>query len=140
MEGKRGQECVLRFKVMVTRVQVMERWIKAPDEEAAVARIREELDQPYAYVGHWETRASEVEVVEVEEAKLVPPEVLDETGPTLLTLRAAADALGVPYSAVYNLARRGEIGCTLIGSRRYISREDLMKFVRASTRPGTAGD
>ena len=55
----------MRFKVMVTRVQVMERWVKAADEEDAAAQIHEELDQPYAYVGHWDTKSSEVEIVGV---------------------------------------------------------------------------
>lgn len=130
----------MRFKVMVTRVQVMERWVKAADEEDAAAKIREELDQPYAYVGHWDTKSSEVEIVEVQESKMAPSVVFDSSGPPLLTLRAAADSLGVPYSAIYNLARRGKIGCTLIGSKRYISQEDLLAFVRANTIPGVAVD
>lgn len=130
----------MRFKVMVTRVQVMERWVRAADEEDAAAKIHEELDQPYAYVGHWDTKSSEVEIVDVQETKAAPSAALDESGPPLLTLRAAADSLGVPYSAIYNLARQGKIGCTLIGSKRYISREDLLTFVRANTFPGVAGD
>lgn len=130
----------MRFKVMVTRVQVMERWVKAADEEDAAAKIHEELDQPYAYVGHWDTKSSEVEIVEVQQTKAAPSVAVDAGGPPLLTLRAAADSLGVPYSAIYNLARRGKIGCTLIGSKRYISREDLLAFIRANTIPGVAGD
>lgn len=60
----------MRFKVIVTRVQVMERWIKAADEEDAAAKTHEELDQPNAYVGHWDTKSSEVAIVEVQETKM----------------------------------------------------------------------
>lgn len=136
----KGQESLMRYKVVVTRVQVVERWIKATDEEDAARKIREEFEKPYAYVGHWETKASEVEIVDAAPTVLPSPSVLDESGAVLLSLRDAAIALGVPYSALYKLTNQGAIQYTAIGSRRYIPRVALADFVQANTRSGWARD
>ncbi|WP_341998887.1 helix-turn-helix domain-containing protein [Microbacterium sp. LWH7-1.2] len=130
----------MRYKVVVTRVQVVERWIKATDEEDAARKIREEFEKPYAYVGHWETKASEVEIVDAAPTVLPSPSVPDESGAVLLSLRDAASALGVPYSALYKLTNQGAIQYTAIGSRRYIPRVALADFVLANTRSGWARD
>lgn len=136
-EGKGNS---MRYKVVITRVQVAERWIKATDEEDAARKIREEFEKPYAYVGHWETMASEVEIVDAAPATTPSPSILDESGAVLLSLRDAANALGVPYSALYKLTSQGAIEYTPIGSRRYIQRQALADFIEANTRSGSSLD
>ncbi|MCC4907765.1 helix-turn-helix domain-containing protein [Microbacterium sp. cx-59] len=130
------QETYMRFKVMVTRVQVAERWIRGVDEEDAARKVREEFEKPYAYFGHWETKASEIEIVEVEQTTVIPPNLLDESGPMLLTVKDAAQALGIPHRGLGELASRGDIEFTRVGSRKYIPRESLLAFVRENTHRG----
>jgi len=130
------QESHMRYKVVVTRVQVAERWIRATDEEAAACIIQEEFEKPYAYFGHWETIGSEVEIVEAEQATVIRPNLLDESGPMLLTIKDAADALGIQHRSLGELARRGDIACTRIGTRKYVSREALISFVKTNTAHG----
>ena len=62
--------------------------------------------------------------------------VLDESGPMLLTIKHAADALGIPHRALGELARRGDIACTRIGTRKYVSREALISFIQTNTAHG----
>lgn len=80
--------------------------------------------------------ASEVEVVEAEQTTVIRPNLLSESGPMLLSLKDAGKALGIPYSAVYELTNRGDIEHTKIGSRKYISRESLMAFIKENTHRG----
>lgn len=132
------QETYMRFKVIVTRVQVAERWIRGVDEEDAARKVREEFEKPYAYFGHWETKASEIEIVEVEQTTVIPPNLLDESGPMLLTIKDAAEALGIPHRALGLLASQGDVECTRIGTRKYVSREALLAFIRVNTHRGFA--
>lgn len=126
----------MRYKVVVTRVQIAERWIRAADEENAARKVREEFEKPYAYFGHWETKGSEIEIVEAEQTTIMKPNPLDESGPMMLTLKHAAGALGVPYSAIYELTKRGDMEYIRIGSRKYVSRESLVSFIRENTQRG----
>jgi excisionase family DNA binding protein len=54
----------------------------------------------------------------------------------LLSLKDAGAALGIPYSAVYELTNKGELEHTRIGSRKYVSRESLMDFIKQNTYRG----
>ena len=69
----------MRYKVVVTRVQVAERWVRATDEFSC----------PYGYFGSWKDVASEVEVVEAEQTAVIRPNLLSESGPMLLSLKDA---------------------------------------------------
>ncbi len=51
------RETFMRYRVMVTRVQVAERHVRATDEEDAAQKVQEEFDRPYGYFGRWKTRA-----------------------------------------------------------------------------------
>jgi len=130
------QETYMKYKVVVTRVQVAERWVRATDEEHAAQKVQEEFDRPYGYFGAWKTTASEVEVIEAEQTTVIRPNLLSETGPMLLSLKDAGAALGIPYSAVYELTNKGELEHTRIGSRKYVSRESLMDFIKQNTHRG----
>ena len=134
------QEVYMRYKVAVSRVQVAERWIRAADDEDAARKAQEEFAKPYAYFGHWETTASEVEVVEVEQTLVIPPNLLDASGPMMLSLKDAASAIGITYSALNELTNRGDLEYVPIGSRKYVSRESLMTFIRENTRRGYSPD
>lgn len=133
------QETYMRYKVVVTRVQVAERWVRATDEEDAAKKVQEEFSRPYGYFGSWKDVASEVEVVEAEQTTTIQPNLLSESGPVLLSLKDAGKALGIPYSAVYELTNRGDIEHTRIESRKYISRESLMAFIKENTHRGYLG-
>jgi len=130
------RETFMRYKVQVTRVQVAERWVRATDEEDAAKKVQEEFDRPYGYFGNWKTTASEVEVVESEQTTVVTPNPLSPSGPMLLSLKDAAKALGVSYSMVYELTTKGDIEWTAIGTRKYISRESLLDFIKQNTHRG----
>ncbi len=130
------QETYMKYKVVVTRVQVAERWVRATDEEHAAQKVQEEFERPYGYFGAWKTTASEVEVIEAEQTTVIRPSLLSDTGPMLLSLKDAGAALGIPYSAVYELTNRGELEHTRIGSRKYVSRESLMDFIKQNTHRG----
>lgn len=56
----------MRYKVVVTRVQVAERFVRATSEEDAAQKVQAEFDRPYGYFGSWKTVSSEVDVVEAE--------------------------------------------------------------------------
>lgn len=130
------QEVYMRYKVVVTRVQVAERWIRATDEEYAAKKVQDEFSRPYGYFGSWKDVTSEIEVVEAEQTTVIHPNLLSESGPMLLSLKDAGKALGIPYSAVYELTNRGDIEHTRIGSRKYITRESLLAFIKENTHRG----
>jgi excisionase family DNA binding protein len=132
------QETYMRYRVVVTRVQVAEKWVRATDEEDAARKVQEEFDKPYSYFGTWETKASEVEIIEAEQTTVIHPNKLSESGPMMLSLKDAAAALGIPYSALYELTNRGDIEYTKMGSRKYVSRESLINFIRENTHRGYA--
>jgi hypothetical protein len=56
------RETYVRYKVVVTRVQVAERFVRATSEEDAAAKVQEEFERPYGYFGSWKTTTSEVDV------------------------------------------------------------------------------
>ncbi|WP_188742693.1 helix-turn-helix domain-containing protein [Agromyces bauzanensis] len=126
----------MRYRVVVTRVQIAEKWVRATDEEDAARKVQEEFAKPYSYFGNWDTKASEVEIIEAEQTTVIHPSKLSESGPMLLSLKDAAAALGIPYSALYELTNRGDIEYTKMGSRKYIQRESLMNFIATNTHRG----
>jgi excisionase family DNA binding protein len=126
----------MRYLVRVTKVEAAERWIRSDDEESAAQKVRDEMVTPWAWAGSWERLATEVQVVGEGPAKSPSPNPVSENGAMLQGLREAASTLGVPYSALYAMTNRGEIEYTLIGSRKYISRETLESFVRENTHRG----
>ncbi|WP_160049951.1 helix-turn-helix domain-containing protein [Nocardiopsis sp. FR4] len=131
------RETFMRYRVVVTRVQAAERYVRATDEEDAVQKVREEFDRPYGYFGSWKTTGSEVEVVGVEETVVIKqPHPLSPEGPLLLSLKDVGKALGLSYSTVYELVSRGEIEHVMVGSRKYISRDALAHFITQNTHRG----
>jgi excisionase family DNA binding protein len=124
----------MRFKVVVTKVEVAERWVRATDEEAAARKVKEELTTPWAYAGRWEIKAREVEVVEAEpEVSAVQRQALGDGGPMLLKLKDAAAELGISYGTLHALVKDGGIEITQVGSGKYISRATLAAFIEANT-------
>jgi len=123
----------MKFKVVVTRVETTEQWVRASDEESAIRKIEEELTRSYAFIGSWEIQANEIRITEVEQTvRVTPPDPLDPNQ-RLMTLKDAAKAMSVSYSSLYGMARRGEIEHTKVGSRYYMSRESLDSFIRNNT-------
>jgi excisionase family DNA binding protein len=123
----------MRYRVRVTRGQVAERTVSAVDEEAAVEKIRAELDRPYSFLGLWKVVSTDVEIVAEEPALGTTPRLPGE-GPLLLSVKDAADHLGIGRSSLYQLMATGEIETVDIGRRRYISREAMTKFIETNTR------
>lgn len=83
----------MRYKVVVTRVQVAERFIRATSEEDAAAKNQAEFDRPYGYIGPWKTTASEIDVAEAEQKAIVGSTNLATDGALLLSIKDAAKAL-----------------------------------------------
>ncbi len=126
----------MRYRVMVTRVQVAERYVRATDEEDAATKVQEEFDRPYGYFGTWKTTSSEVEVIEAEQTTVIKPQPLTAEGPLLLSLKDAGRALGLSYSTIYELVNRGELEHVTIGTRKYILRDKLLQFIEHNTHRG----
>jgi len=126
----------MRYKVVVTRVQVAERFVRATGEEDAAAKVQDEFTKPYGYFGSWKTTSSEVDVVEAEQTTVIGPVHLSAEGPLLLSIKDAAKALGISYSTLYQMVNQGEVEWVSIGTRRYISREKLMEFIITNSHKG----
>jgi excisionase family DNA binding protein len=124
----------MRFLVRVTRVQTAERTITAADDEAALKKIRAELEQPYGFLGRWETAAVDAEIVEAQTT--VTTGAIPSDGPMLLSVADAAKHLGISRASLYELVNQGAIDHVQLGRRRLISREALARFVEANTRNG----
>jgi excisionase family DNA binding protein len=124
----------MRFKFVATRVETVERWIRATDEEDAILKARQELERPFAFVGEWEQQAVEVRIVASETALPTVLTALDTPEGRMLRLKEAAAVLGVSYGTLHKLVVTGEIEHTKVASRVLISRESLDAFVRQNTR------
>lgn len=124
----------MRFKVVVTKVEVAELWVRATDEEAAAQKVKEELKTTWAYAGHWDRKATQVDVIESESESLGRSSQTAETsGPMLLKLKDAAAELGISYGTLHALMKEGGIEYTKVGSGKYISRASLAAFIEANT-------
>ena len=130
------REPFMRYKVVVTRVQVAERFVRAPSEEAAAGKIQEEFERPYGYFGSWKTTHSEIDVIEAEETTVIGPTHLSADGPLLLSIKDAAKALGISYSTLYQMLNQGDIEFVVIGRRKYIARDKLLEFIERNTHKG----
>lgn len=129
-------ETYMRYKVVVARVQVAERFVRATSEEDAAAKVQAEFDRPYGYFGSWKTTGTEVDVIEAEQTTVINPAPLSADGPLLLSLKDAAKALGLSYSTLYQMVNQGDIEHVALGSRKYISREHLVEFIERNTHRG----
>lgn len=130
------REVYMRYKVVVTRVQVAERLVRAPDEESAAAKVQEEFERPYGFFGSWKTTGSEIDVIEAEQTTVIGPTSLSDSGPMLLSVKESGKALGISTGAIYELINQGDLEHVGIGSRKYISREALLDFIKQNTHRG----
>jgi excisionase family DNA binding protein len=129
-------EVRMRYRVMVSRVQVAERHVRAVNEEEALKKIQTELEQPYGFLGGWKTTSTDIDVAEVAVPLHQVPRQVGDDGKVLLSLKEAAKHLGVSYGALYELVNTAEIQHVAIGRRKYISRDALKSFIDAHTRLG----
>lgn len=67
---------------------------------------------------------------------MIKPSSLADNGPLLLSLKQAAEALGLSYSMVYELVNQGELEHVQVSSRKYVSRETLKEFIKENTYRG----
>ena len=124
----------MRYKVVVTKVEVAEIWVRATHEESAAQKVSDELTTSWAYAGHWETKATQVDVVASDPEPVAPgPQTLAPSGPMLLKLKDAATELGISYGTLHALMKDGGIEYTKVGSGKYISRATLVAFIEANT-------
>jgi excisionase family DNA binding protein len=130
------KETYMRYKVVVTRVQVAERFIRATSEEDAADKVQQEFDRPYGYFGSWKTTSSEIDVIEAEQTTVIGPTHLSSDGPLLLSIKDAAKALGISYSTLYQMMNQGDIEWVAVASRKFISREHLLEFIKVNTHKG----
>jgi excisionase family DNA binding protein len=127
----------MRYKVVVSRVQTSERHIRAISEEEAVRKVQEELERSYGFLGGWTTIGTDMDIVSIESVldDRIPTPVSND-GSLLLSVKAASSHLGLTTSVLYELINRGEIAHVMIGSRRYISRDQISVFIEANTHTG----
>lgn len=124
----------MRFKIVVTKVEVAELWVRAADEEAAAQKVKDEMKTTWAYAGHWERKATEVDVIESESESLArTSQTAEPSGPMLFKLKDAAAELGISYGTLHALMKDGGIEYTQVGSGKYISRASLVAFIEANT-------
>jgi excisionase family DNA binding protein len=64
------------------------------------------------------------------------PAQVSQDGSFLLSVKAAAKHLGISTGLLYELINRGEIAHVMIGSRRYISRDQMGAFIESNTHTG----
>jgi excisionase family DNA binding protein len=132
-----GVDC-MRYRVTVSRVQVAERYVRAVDEEEAAKRIQDELDRPYGFFAAWRTTGTDIDIQEVESALQMAPPPLGEGGAMLLSVKEAAQHLGISRSMLYQLLMAAEIRHVSVGSRKYISRDALKEFIETNSHAGVA--
>lgn len=95
------------------------------------------MDRPYGFLGTWQTVDTAMDIVEAERPlDGPPPQLVGRSGSLLLSVKAAAAQLGVPPGEMYQLVNSGEIAHVLIGTRRYVSRDQLTAFVDAHSHTG----
>lgn len=127
----------MRYKIILSRVQTAERHVRAPSEEEALAKVQAELDKPYGFLGGWTTIDTDMDIVEAANPLDHPPQqIVDKDGGFLLTIKAAAKYLGLSYSTLYEMLNRGEIAHVVVGTRRYISRDQMTAFIDGHTHTG----
>ncbi len=127
----------MRYKIVVSRVQTAERYVRATSEDDAIRKVQQELERPYGFLGGWTTIGTDMDIVAAESPLAdTAGTQINEEGSFLLSVKAAAKHLGISYGMLYELINRGEIAHVVIGSRRYISREQLNAFIEANTHTG----
>lgn len=65
-----------------------------------------------------------------------PPVQVNQDGSFLLSVKAASKYLGLSPSVVYELLNRGGIAYVMIGTRKYISRDQISTFIETNTHTG----
>ncbi|HUY45494.1 MAG TPA: helix-turn-helix domain-containing protein [Streptosporangiaceae bacterium] len=127
----------MRYKIVVSRVQTAERHVRGVSEEDATRKVQEELERPYGFLGGWTTIGTDMDIVTVESALGdTAPAQISQDGSFLLSVKAASKYLGLSTAVLYELINRGEIAHVMIGSRRYVSRDQISAFVQANTHTG----
>ena len=118
----------MQYKFRITRVEQAERWITATDEEAAAAKLRTELAQPYSFFGAWRTVDTQLEIIESKKPNDARQSWAAADAALLLSIAEAAEKLGVPVTTMRKMVANDEIPSREIGKRRFIYRDDLQKF------------
>jgi excisionase family DNA binding protein len=127
----------MRYKIVVSRAQTAERHVRAISEEEAIRKVQAELERPYGFLGGWTTIGTDMDIVSIQSVldDQAPAQVSSEGG-FLLSVKAASRHLGLTTSVLYELINRGEIAHVMIGSRRYISHDQINAFIEANTHTG----
>lgn len=128
----------MRYKIIVSRVQTAERYVRAVTEDDAIRKVQDELDRPYGFLGGWTTIATDMDIVTAESPlnDTAATQINTPDGGYLLSIKGAAKHLGLSYNTVYDLLNSGEIAHVMVGTRRYISRDQLQAFIDANTHIG----
>lgn len=128
----------MRYRIQVARTQVAERVVAALDEDEALAKVRDELDRSFGFMGRWETTAEEIASVEPLPRDITPGLTggAPDGGPLLMSVVDAAKHVGVSRGAMYELVNSGEIEVVRLGRRILISRDAIARFIEAHSQAG----
>jgi hypothetical protein len=73
-----------------------------------LAKVQAELDQPYDFIGGWQTIDTDRDIVKVMNPLDRPPQQINQAdGGFLLSVKAATKYLGLSYSTVYDMLNLG---------------------------------
>jgi excisionase family DNA binding protein len=97
--------------------------------------MRLQLEQPMGILGPWRTGDVEIEILAVDSRLGDLPADVPE-GPLLLSIKSAAEQLGISRSVLYELIGTGEIKHLRIGRRVLISRDALREFIETNSQVG----
>jgi excisionase family DNA binding protein len=126
----------MRYKIIVSRFQTAERQVRAASEEDAIRKVQTELERPYGLYASWNTVGTDINIVGVEGAEVTNEQIREASGTYLLSIKQAAAYLGVSLSMLYEAVRSGDIAHVSVGSRRYVSRDQINDFIESNTLRG----
>jgi excisionase family DNA binding protein len=126
----------MKYWIRAIRVETAEKVVSATDEENAIRKVQEDLGRPYGFLGRWETKALELEVVSAESRLGVAPDGVPAEGPLLLSVSAAGKPVGFSSRTMYELISAGEIEHVRVGRRVLVARSAITKFIEVNSRSG----
>lgn len=86
----------------------------------------------YGFFGRWEDAALDVELLGAETSVDTMARTV-AGGPLLVSVKDAAEHLGISCGVMYELIKRGEMECVRIGQRRLVSREAMNHFIERNS-------
>jgi excisionase family DNA binding protein len=95
------------------------------------------LTGPTRLFASWDTVGTDINIVGVEGADVTNEQIRDAGGTYLRSVKQTAAYLGVSIRMLYEAVRSGDTAHVSVGSRHYISRDQINDFIEANSRQAT---